>query len=199
MGIVSFLKSKVFLKQLVLAFSIVIILCFIIVYSLDFRTNHGEEITVPDLSKMSVNQAEAILEELDLEYHINDTLNFNGDFPPNSIVEQDPVANTTVKSGRKIYVKLNSAQYELVEIPEVKDQTFRQILPKLKALGFEEGKVEYKPYFAEDVVLELKHNNKVLKPGDKIPRASKIDFVLGDGKTVFIEDQSLLETENTLE
>src|SRR5690606_25621199 len=140
---------------------------------------------VPDLTKLTVVQAKEKIEALNLEYQINDTLNFNKEFPPNSIVEQDPTPHSKVKSGRKIYLKLNAATYEIVEIPDGRDKTYRQALPTLKALGLEEGKITYKPYFAEDVVLEMQHKGKTLKKGDKVMKASKIDFVLGDGKAVF--------------
>lgn len=197
MGLVTFLKSKSFLKQLIIIAIVSFLLIFILVKWLDFRTNHGEEIEVPDLTKLTVVQAKEKIEALDLEYQINDTLNFNKEFPPNSIVEQDPTPHSKVKSGRKIYLKLNAATYEMVEIPDVRDKTYRQALPTLKALGLEEGKITYKPYFAEDVVLEMQHKGKTLKKGDKVMKASKIDFVLGDGKAVFQNEGQYTELEHT--
>lgn len=193
MSLIAFLKSKSFLKQVIIALVILFVLIFALIKGLDIRTNHGEEIEVPDLTKLTVVQAKGKLEALNLEYQINDTLSFNKDFPPNSIVEQDPSPNSKVKSGRKIYLKLNAATYEMVEIPDLRDRTYRQVLPTLIALGLEEGKVTYKPHFAEDVVLELQHKGKTLKAGDKVMRTSKIDFVLGDGKGFFQEGRA---TEN---
>lgn len=189
-----FLKSKTFLKQVVIALAILFVLCFVLIKGLDVRTNHGEEIEVPDLTKLTVVQAKEKLQALSLEYQINDTLNFNKNFPPNSIVEQDPSPSSKVKSGRKIYLKLNAADYEMVQIPNLKELTYRQVLPTLIALGLEEGKVTYKPHFAEDVVLELQYKGKTLKAGDKVMRTSKIDFVLGDGKG-FFQDGEATETE----
>lgn len=193
-SLVAFLKSKTFLKQLIIAVVVLVVLCFVLIKGLDVRTNHGEEIEVPDLTKLTVVQAKEKLQALDLEYQINDTLSFNKDFPPNSIVEQDPSPNSKVKSGRKIYLKLNAVTYEMVQIPDLKGLTYRQVLPTLVALGLEEGKVTYKPHFAEDVVLELQHKGKTLKAGDKVMRTSKIDFVLGDGKG-FFQEGGTTETE----
>jgi beta-lactam-binding protein with PASTA domain len=189
-SLVAFLKSKTFLKQLVIAVVILVALTFLLMQWLGFRTNHGEEIEVPDLTKLTLVQAKEKLEALDLDYYINDTINFQKDFPPNSIVEQDPSAFSKVKQNRKVYLKINASGFEMVEIPDLKEQTYRQALPTLLALGFEAGKITYKPYFAEEVVLELQHNGKTLKPGDKLKRTSKIDFVLGDGKTLFNEEAS---------
>ncbi len=50
---------------------------------------------------------------------------------------------------------------------------------------------------AKDVVLEVKQNGKKLKAGDRILKNSKIDFVLGDGKTGFQEEE--LDSVNTQE
>lgn len=190
MSLVAFLKSKTFLKQLVIAVVILVALTFLLMQWLGFRTNHGEEIEVPDLTKLTLVQAKEKLEALDLDYYINDTINFQKDFPPNSIVEQDPSAFSKVKQNRKVYLKINASGYEMVEIPDLREETYRQALPTLLALGFEAGKITYKPYFAEEVVLELQHNGKTLKPGDKLKRTSKIDFVLGDGKTLFNDETS---------
>ena len=55
---------------------------------------------------------------------------------------------------------------------------------------------------AKDVVLEMKQGGKQLKAGDKVLKASKIDLVLGDGKTGFVEEtatDSIPVKENTTE
>ena len=38
------------------------------------------------------------------------------------------------------------------------------------------------------MVLEMRYKGRKLKAGDKIPKASKIDLVLGDGKVGFEEE-----------
>ena len=56
MSLIKFLSSKVFFKQLILAVIVLIVLCFLILKWLDYRTNHGSFVTVPDLSGKSVAQ-----------------------------------------------------------------------------------------------------------------------------------------------
>ena len=73
--------------------------------SLNYFTNHGQEITIPDLSKMSVEQAEEKLNEIELDYIVLDTVDFREAFPKLTIVEQEPKAGAKVKAGRKIYLK----------------------------------------------------------------------------------------------
>lgn len=193
MSVRDFLTSKAFFKQVALAVLIIIVVIFGILQWLDFATNHGEEIKVPELRKKSVEKAGEELEALDLEYVVLDTVDYRADYPNYSIVSQDPLPNVGVKDGRKIYVKVNAGGYSQVSLPDLVQKTYRQAVPTLKAIGLAEGKKTYKPYLAKDIVLEMWQNGKKLKAGDKVMKASKIDFVLGDGKTGF--DESELESD----
>lgn len=168
--------------------AIVVVFTFLVIQLLDFRTNHGQEIKVPDLSKMKLEVAEEKLNDLDLEIFLLDTVDFNADFPPFTILEQDPKAGSLVKDGRKIYVKLNAGEFTEITIPEFKDKTYRQISATLKSLTLKEGKITYKPHIAKDVVLQIFQDGKRLRAGDKVKKNSTLDFVLGDGKEVFNEE-----------
>lgn len=188
MRIIQFLKSGAFIRQMLLALIIVAILLFLLINFLDYRTRHGEKISVPDLDSMKLEVAQTKLEELGLEIAILDTVDYNKSFPPFSIVEQEPKSGEYVKDGRSIYVKINAGGYEIIKMPDLKEKTYRQLQATIRALGLREGTVEYKPNLAKDLVLEVKNNGKTLKKGDKILKNSVIDFVLGDGKRVFTQD-----------
>ena len=188
MSLVKYLTSRTLFTQVAIAISIVVVFTFLVVQLLDFRTNHGQEIKVPDLSKMKLEIAEEKLKELNLEVFLLDTVEFNADFPPFSILEQDPKAGSSVKDGRKVYVKLNAGEFTDITIPEFKDKTFRQISATVKALTLKEGKLTYKPHIAKDVVLQIYQNGRRLRAGDKVKKNSILDFVLGDGKEIFNED-----------
>jgi beta-lactam-binding protein with PASTA domain len=184
-----YLKSRTFFIQIVIALCIILAIVLMFMYWLDFTTNHGQEITVPNLARMSEAQAEEALDDLDLDYIILDSVDFRKDFPKFSIVEQDPEAGAKVKKDRKIYLKLNSSGYASVKVPDLIEKTLRQAEPTLKALGLEIGTLSYVPYLGKDMVLEMKLNGKKLKPGEKILKSSKIDLILGDGKVGFDDTQ----------
>ena len=122
------------------------------------------------------------LDELDLRVKIMDSANYNPDYPRFSVIEQVPAAGKFVKEDRKIYIKLNPSGYPKLEIPEFERITKRQVESKLLSLGFKIGDITYKPDFAENAVLELSHNGKRLKAGDKLKKTAIIDMVLGDGQ-----------------
>ena len=188
MSLFKYLTSRTLFTQAFLALAIVVGFTFLVIQFLDFRTNHGQEIKVPDLAKMKLEIAEEKLNELDLEVFLLDTVEFNADFPPFTILEQDPKAGSLVKDGRKVYVKLNAGEFTDITIPEFKDKTFRQISATIKSLTLKEGKVTYKPHIAKDVVLQIYQNGRRLRAGDKVKKNSVLDFVLGDGKEVFNEE-----------
>lgn len=197
MSLKDYLKSRTFFGQVALAISIILVLGYLFMHWLTYTTDHGHEITVPDLRKLSEQQVEEKLDDLNLDYMLLDSVDFDPDFPKHTVVEQDPIAGSKVKEDRKIYIKINSSGFTTVKIPNLIEKTYRQAIPTLKALGLAEGSITYKPYLGKDMVLEMRCNGKKLNPGDKVFKSSKIDLVLGDGKVGF--DETVLDSLTTTE
>ena len=189
MSYIQFVKSKTFLIHVSIAIVVTIVIVNILLFWLDSKTNHGEEITVPNLSALTIDEASKKLESVGLTYQILDTLHYNPKYPKFGVLEQEPVANYNVKLGRKIYLKLNASNYQIVTVPDLVEKTLRQAEPTLQALGLQVGKITYEPYLAKDMVLEMKFKGKTLKPGDKLPKTSAIDLTLGDGMIAFDENE----------
>ena len=76
MSLFEFLKSKVFLLQVLIAVVIIGILGYLFMHWLTFTTEHGQEVTVPDLSKLSEQQVEEKLNNLNLEYVFLDSVDY---------------------------------------------------------------------------------------------------------------------------
>jgi len=195
MSLKEYIKSKVFAVQVVVALTILFVLGYLFMHWLTFTTDHGNEITVPNLAKMTEEQVEDKVDELNLDYVLLDSVDFNPAFPKHTVVEQDPMPGAKVKKNRKIYIKINSSGFTMVRIPNLIQKTYRQAVPTLKSLGLEPGEITYKPDLAKDMVLEMHCNGKKLNPGDKIFKSSKIDLVLGDGNEGFVEPADSLSTE----
>ena len=187
MSLKKFLLSFTFVKQLFFAFLIICASLFLFMVWISFTTNHGEEIIVPNLSKLTLSQAEDKLDELNLDYELLDTVDYNAAFPKLSVVQQDPHPGEKVKQNRVIYLKINAAGYSKVRVPELIQKTYRQAVPTLLALGLEVGDTTYIPNLAKDMVLEMKMNGNPIKAGLQVPKMTKIDLVLGDGKIGFEE------------
>ncbi len=192
MSLTKYIFSKDFLKQGFLAVLFLFVLVFVLLHWIDFSTHHGQEIVVPNLKAMSVDQAEDVLDELDLGYELIDTIEYNPSIPKFGVVKQDPIAGSRVKEGRKIYIKINAGAFGTVVVPNLVEQTLRQAIPTLKAMGLNEGKIIYKQYIGKDMVLELQQNGRVLVPGSKVLKSSKIDLVVGDGASE-LDDENAIE------
>ena len=188
MSLRNYLTSRVFFVQALAALAILAVLGYFFVHWLTFTTDHGHEITVPNLAKLTEEQVEEKLDELDLDYVLLDSVDYNSDYPKFSVVEQDPLPGAKVKEGRKVYIKINASGFSSVRIPDLIQKTYREAVPTLKALGLEEGMITYIPNLGKDMVLEMRCKGRNLKVGDHVLKASKIDLVLGDGKESYVEE-----------
>jgi eukaryotic-like serine/threonine-protein kinase len=188
MSLRKYLTSRVFFGQVAAALVILAVLTYLFMHWLTFTTDHGHEITVPNLAKLTEEQVEDKLDELDLDYVLLDSVDYNSDYPKYSVVEQDPLPGAKVKEGRKVYIKINASGFSSVRIPDLIEKTYREALATLKALGLEEGTITYIPNLGKDMVLEMRFKGRNLKVGDRVLKSSKIDLVLGDGKENYTEE-----------
>jgi len=178
---IAFLKSRTFLIQLGLALIAVFIICFLALNWLKSTTNHGEFVEVPDFSKMSVMEMREVAEKAGLRYQVLDSTNYNPDFPRFSILEQDPPAGSKVKENRKIYFTVNPSGYKKVTVPNIIQVTQRNAASMLRAVGLDVQRVTYIDELGKDMVYNMKHKGKYVKPGDKLPKTSKIELICGNG------------------
>ena len=181
MSIIKFLTSKTFFKQVLLAIVAIVVLCFIMLKWLNISTNHGDFETVPDLTGKSISVAKIELKANNLVMQIQDSANYNPDYPKFSVIEQEPPAGEKVKEDRKIYITLNPSGYRKIQVPDLTERTFRQTKPTLEALGFKVGKITYENNIGKDLVLKMTHKGKTISKGDKLAKTSVIDLVLGNG------------------
>jgi len=183
MNLIQFITSKTFLKQSIIAVIGLVVFVFAVMKWLNISTNHNQKIEVPNMAKMSLENVEKTLDELDLNFVVIDSASYNPNYPKKAVIEQDPVAGDFVKEGRKIYLTLNPSGYADVVIPDLFGKTKRQANSQLKAIGFRvNSKSTYVSDIAKDVVRGAKFNGKDLKAGDKIPKNSIITLKLGDGR-----------------
>ena len=182
MSVFQFIKSKSFVKQIAILGVAVFLLYFILKFWLNITTNHDQKIQVPDLHKMTIEEAERRLNELDLDFKVIDSASYNPDYPKKSVIEQSPEAGDYVKEKRKIYLTLNPSKYRDITIPNLNGRTKRQAISELQAIGFIVGTdYTYVKDIGKDVVRGLRHKGNIVNPNDKLPKNSIIELVLGDG------------------
>ena len=181
MNFIKFLFSKSFVKQLILAFIVLVVFGFLTLKWLKLYTNHGTFVTVPALTGKTYEAAQILINEHQLRSEVQDSSNYNPNYPKGAVIEQDPLAGSQVKEDRKIYLILNPSAYRTVAVPDVIRRTFRQAKPTLEALGFQIGSMLYEDDLGKDEVLEIRHNGQIIEAGTLLPKTSIIDLVLGNG------------------
>ena len=181
MSIFQFIKSTSFFKQIAIAIGALFILVFGLQWWFGFTTNHDQKIQVPDLHKMELAEVERTLKEVDLLFEVIDSTNYNPTYLNRSVIEQNPEAGSFVKENRKIYLTINPSKYRDKVLPDLNGRTKRQARTHLLSLGFRIGAFSYVPDIGKDVVRGMKHNGKKVNTGDKLPKNSVIDLILGDG------------------
>jgi beta-lactam-binding protein with PASTA domain len=98
------------------------------------------------------------------------------------VISHLPAAGSEVKENRKIYLTVNPSGYRKVTVPNLIQITKRNAESTLKAIGFQIGEYSYQDDLGKDMVLEIRYNGKKIVPGILLPKTSKIDLVLGNGK-----------------
>jgi eukaryotic-like serine/threonine-protein kinase len=157
----------------------IILLSFFFLY-LPGTTNHGESVTVPDLTGMNVAQVDEFLRSHDLRYEVNDST-YRLDKSPNIVLTQYPRAGAKVKENRKIYLTKTMLNPPTIEMPKLVGISLRSAQMLLQSFQLQQGELKYVKNLAQNLVLEQHYNGKKIEPGDEIPKGSRIDLVVGDG------------------
>lgn len=182
MNFIRFLFSKVFLRQIGLAILAGIFLLMIVYYGLNNITQNGDYIRVPDFETLALDDIPALMDENEFRFEVLDSAKFNVNYPPFAVIEQNPKAGSMVKRGRKIYFTLNPSGFRKLKVPNVIQITKRNAETRLTAVGFALGEITYRNNIGKDMVLEIRYEGKKIEPGISLPKTSKIDLVLGNGK-----------------
>jgi beta-lactam-binding protein with PASTA domain len=197
-----YIFQKEFLRHYIIAAGSLLILFIIVFLILRLSTNHGQNLSVPDLTGYSVEKASSILDDKNLRLEIIDSV-YTGPGKPGSIIDQNPPPDFKVKSNRKIFVTIKSLTPKMIKMPDFIHMTLVQAKADIETYGIGIGRITYEPSIYDNIVLEQKYQNKRIKPGTSIPMGADIDLVLGKsqdmGNTVAPDLFGLSESEAELE
>jgi beta-lactam-binding protein with PASTA domain len=169
------------LANLVMMIGILLFISVIYFYVyLPSVTNHGESITVPDLTGMKIEELQSFLSDHDLRYEVSDSA-YSENLPPLSVLIQFPKAGAKVKENRMIYVTVNQIHPPTVPLPDLVDRSRINAEVVLKSNELKRGKIILEPSQFLNLVIEMRYNGSVIKAGTRIPKGAAIDLVVGDG------------------
>lgn len=166
--------------NVLIAVVLMVVIILVVVIWLRQYTHHGQEIEVPQITGLYVQEAEVLLASSDLKVEVIDST-FSNKVPLGTIVEQLPPAEAHAKAGRTVYVIVNAKAERQVVLPELHDISYRQVSNMLRQLGLEVDSIIYEPSEYRDLVMDLRVGEQSLETGEKVNVGTKISLVVGQG------------------
>ena len=175
-------EIKYIFKNLMLMIGGVSLIIFFLFYIyFPIKTNHGDTITVPNLIGMELKDIDEFLSDRDLRYEILDDSSYSSEYPPYSILQQNPSENEKVKENRKIYLTLNSSIPPKIKMPKIINGSVKNAQLILKSYDLKLGEITYVPDMARNAVLKMFIEGDSVSENDLVLKGSIVDLEVGNG------------------
>ena len=165
-------------KNLLAALIIMIVLIAGAVIFLNIVTKHNQELIVPDLSNMSVEEAAGVASSEGMRVEVVDSV-YVKRMKKGAVYRQNPSAGSKVKDGRRIALTINALNAKKVTMPTLIGYSMRQAMAELQSRGLVLGRLIYVQDMATNNVLRQLMRNREIDPGTQIESESVIDLVVG--------------------
>lgn len=161
------------------------IVCLIIFFAtfgwLRGYTHHGDEVVVPDIKGMFIEEAQMYLNQNGLSLVVIDsTFSATGKYKTHgTIVEQNPPAGANTKNGRMVYAVVLSKSNRQVVLPQLHDLSYRQAQVTLSSLGISISDVVYQPSSFAGLVIGVQHKGVEIEAGTKLNEGDNVVLIVG--------------------
>jgi eukaryotic-like serine/threonine-protein kinase len=180
MNFIQFITTRRFLKHLAYSILLFIVIAWITLTILKMYTRHDQVAVTPKYVGLMMDQVNSLESSKTFELIIVDSI-YDYTRKPGSVISQDPLPGTKVKPGRSIYLSLVSYMPEQVSMPALTDLSLRRAKALLQTYGLKLGNIRIVPDMAENAVLKVTVNGRVVKPGTPIRKGSVVDLIIGSG------------------
>lgn len=165
-------------RNLLAALVVVVLLIVGAIIFLNVVTKHNQELIVPDLSNLTVEEARAVAEQEQMRIDVTDSV-FVRRMKRGAVYRQNPVPGSKVKSGRRIALTINAVNPKEITMPNLVGYSTRQAKVELLSRGLVLGKLIYVQDMATNNVLRQLHGNREIEPGVMVESGTVIDLVVG--------------------
>ncbi len=138
-------------------------------------TNYNDGVTVPDVSKVELSEADSMLTTYGLRFEVSERRS-NPAYPADYVIDQDPTPSEIVKPNRKIYLTVNTVSTPKVEVPKVVNLSLRNAKIQLQNYGLVVGTVSYESSRFKNSVLR-----QSIPAGQTVDKGSVVDLAVSDG------------------
>lgn len=159
------------------------VLVYIALLFIDVFTSHGQQKQVPDVRGLSLGEAIEKVEAAGMSWDISDSTQYDRNFKPGVVIDQDPKAGSYVKAIRSIYFKVNAMHDRMVAMPRLIDISSRQAMAMLRTQGFKDIVLDSVPgpSSSRGVVMQVKVDGRHVADGSSVLVSSNILLVVCDG------------------
>jgi eukaryotic-like serine/threonine-protein kinase len=166
--------------NILLALGLSLLILFLFFQTLEFWTNHGEYLRVPDVKGKNYKEAADLLDKAGFDVVVQDSVYYDS-VSPLVIIKQFPDPDATVKVNRTIYLTINRSTAPLINMPNLIGMSFRNAELEMRARGLKLGDTMYVPDIAKNAVKDQLAGGVTLKPGTPVAMGTRISLVLGAG------------------
>ena len=146
-------------SNIIRACVIVVILLAGAMVFLNVVTKHNQEITVPDFSNLTVQEATALASQSGVRVEVTDSV-FVNRMQKGAVYRQNPRAGSKVKDGRRVILTINATNSKKVTMPNLIGFSMRQAMAELQSRGLVLGKLIYVDDIATNNVLKQLKGNR---------------------------------------
>lgn len=138
-------------------------------------THNQEALTVPDVTKRALGEAQLLLEQRNLRFSILEK-RYNAAFPGEYVLDQNPKGGQLVKPNRRIYLTVNTSETPKVNVPNVENLSLRNARLQIENYGLEVGNISYASSKFKNVVID-----QSIPSGTKVERGTLVSLIVSDG------------------
>ncbi|MFN5295815.1 MAG: PASTA domain-containing protein [Flavobacteriales bacterium] len=174
----SFFKSNSFRKAILgiaITYTVLLLGSW---FWLQWYTDHGQYVSVPELKGLSTEEAIKALQERNLDYLVIDSI-YDRKAVPGSVFDQSPAFESQVKEGRQVFLTIYrlSPPMEKLGIKQGDYATVAMIKLRNKSIDFD-TLYEDNNTLANSII-RVTQRGKTLKASDEVARGSKVMLVIG--------------------
>ena len=180
LGIIKKILNHYIVKNVIILFLTGFFILYGTLVFLRHYTKHGKVITVPDVTGLTLYEAETALSSQKMRWQLVDSV-YLSTARPGTVINQNPEPGFTVKENRNIFLVINAFSPEKVIMPDVVGVSFRQAKSTLESRGLSIGRITHVPDRYKDYVRKQFYRGQEIRRGTEIIKGSEIDLELGSG------------------
>ncbi len=170
------IRHNIFFKGFVALVALVLLVVLMDRVVMPLYVRFGDEVELPDVVEMKVDQAKEKLAQNDFIAVLADSV-YDADYPTGTVVEQMPLPYSVVKKGRHVYLTVSIGE-KPIHMPNLFYKSPRDAELILKAYGLERGA---KYYRYSDMSLAGVVISQSYPPGQIVKKGAKVDITISLG------------------